>query len=1106
MERALQGRADPEALAHAEGCDACRVRVEEIRANVEFMRGVARSLGERGASAGSSGEPGAGGEAEAVPMGYRMVRVIARGGQGVVYEGVQESTKRRVAIKVLEGSAAGGTGGETSRARRRIEREAEITAGLRHPNLVTVYQGEALANGRYALVMELVEGVEIDAWARGVDAAAAAGVAGGIGAGAEARAVLRSKVRALVAVCDGVHHAHLNGVIHRDLKPANVLMTREGVPRVVDFGIARRPGLDERVTRAGGFAGTLASASPEQVSGDPDAVDARSDVYALGLIVFEVLTGRRPYDTEGSLSGAISAITREPPRAMGTVEPGGQRAGAELEAIVRRALAKRREERYQSAEALKRDLENWLEGRIVEARSASAWYQLRKTASRHRVPAAIAAGFFALVSALAVTAAWSSRALAARGAELADALAASTVQRGRLMGMSGENARAEELLWPEFLRAEGDVQSPGLLRDSSPAVMRAGWALCELMSRHASALYLRTGLMGESVQFEANGNRVRVMSGDGAEEVRRVADGALLAARGPRLKHPRKFVGFASSGRWATISDATGSLLVDVQTGAERELTVDEIQGRLVDATASRLLVNDDASRVSLWSRQPLRKISVLAGPTPGAGNFAFTADESAVIGSLDDTIKLWRADDGGEAGAWRVPPEVWSAAVRPGVTVAVRRPGADDVAAAMLSQVLLFGGASSGGAARAISAHRGLIGGLAYSLDGSVLLTWANERNYRLWDARSGELRWSFENGAPVRARAGVSPDGSLVAWCDVHPGLRVVETRNQGWRRVLGSAGNSVQTVRIRPDGTQAFAAASDGTIRAWAVSSGTPLWTVAPGADGLRDRPAAAQTALCLTRGGEEVLVGSEDGVVSRLDARSGARLGSVSVNGPANLLYASPDGTKAALTCRDGTVRVIDAVTLTPIAELAAHQGRAIEAVFSPDGTRLASVGGDGVLAVWSMPSGRLERRIPVAGVALRAVAFAPDGRSLAVGSDDWKIRLFDAATGQLRRTMTGVKQHVFGLRFDPAGNVLYSCCRDPLIQVWDVRTGAELAVLEGHTDLVMSVDLAADGKTLVSSSADRTVSVWDLEYYRRHLIGNVRLWRDAASGAGAEPRP
>ena len=318
--------------------------------------------------------------------GYEVLERLRHGGQGAVYRARQHATKRTVAIKVLlDGPLA------SERQRARFEREAEVTSRLRHPNIVTLFEHGVVRN-RPDLVMEFVDGLPITDYVLLHDRPP------------------RAVVALCIPVCRAVHHAHQNGVIHRDLNPANILVDEQGVPRVLDFGLAKdlwATDIGAIHSHTGQIVGTLPYLSPEQAGGFDARVDVRSDVYALGVVLYELLSGELPYARGQEWAQLREAIVAHDPRPLSRVlQEGGERAAGvnrDLDTIVRKSLAKEKQERYQSAEALAEDLEHYLAGDAVRARTGSGLYVLRKTLRRHRrVAVAAAACLLTFVVASAV--------------------------------------------------------------------------------------------------------------------------------------------------------------------------------------------------------------------------------------------------------------------------------------------------------------------------------------------------------------------------------------------------------------------------------------------------------------------------------------------------------------------------------------------------------------------------------------------------------------------------------------------------------------------------------------------------------------------------------
>ncbi len=312
--------------------------------------------------------------------GYRLVRELSHGGQGVVYEAVQESTKRKVAIKVLLAGAYA-----SSSARKRFEREVELVAQLKHPNIISVFHAGVASDGCQFYVMDYVRGVPLGRYVR------------------EQKLTLEDTLKLFSTVCGAVQYAHQRGVIHRDLKPSNILVDTDGNPKLLDFGLARlitQP-VETLVSVSQAIIGTLPYMSPEQTRGNPDEIDTRTDVYALGVMLYELLTGGYPYPVAGQMADVLKHIAETPPtppsrrwsttsgvatRSTKRVKPGSCPIDRDIQTVVLKSLAKERTRRYQSPGELGRDIDHYLSGEPLEARGDSLLYIIRKRAAHFRIP------------------------------------------------------------------------------------------------------------------------------------------------------------------------------------------------------------------------------------------------------------------------------------------------------------------------------------------------------------------------------------------------------------------------------------------------------------------------------------------------------------------------------------------------------------------------------------------------------------------------------------------------------------------------------------------------------------------------------------------------
>lgn len=433
-----EGRAE-EIRAHLNICAECAQINEELMAEQSELEGLIRKVDvsttavDATVSTMPSDPPKRSPPMPNIP-GYIINREIHRGGQGIVYQAIQEGTHRKVAIKVLiEGPLA------SQRARRRFEREIELIANLKHRNIVGIFHSGETENGHQFCVMDYVRGLPLTAYASDKDCS------------------LEDVLALFSKVCSAITYAHQHGIIHRDLKPSNILVDSDGEPKVLDFGLAKTLSspADGLVSLTGQIVGTLPYMSPEQAKGNPDEIDTRTDIYSLGVILYELLTGHYPYTVVGNMIDVLKNIAETPPtppsrewksgsgvshRSSGRVRAGKCPIDDEVQTIVLKTLSKEKERRYQSAAEIARDIDRYLHDEPIDAKRDSGWYVLKKSVRKHRTAVLATLAFIVIVAG-----AWVSRHYSEEKHRLAQ------LEAERKLKIAEDKTRATELI--DFGRA-----------------------------------------------------------------------------------------------------------------------------------------------------------------------------------------------------------------------------------------------------------------------------------------------------------------------------------------------------------------------------------------------------------------------------------------------------------------------------------------------------------------------------------------------------------------------------------------------------------------------------------------------------------------------------
>jgi WD40 repeat protein/tRNA A-37 threonylcarbamoyl transferase component Bud32 len=995
---------------HLEACARCAAAADRLDAAPDpFLRSLRQHLPSTMPPPGADPTAGPAGPEEWPRLpGYEVLAPLGRGGMGVVHKARQVRLNRPVALKQLR------TNGDRELARARIE--AEALARLQHPHIVQIY--EVLENeGRVYLALELVEG-----------GALGEKLGGKPQPPREAAALVQTLARA-------AHYAHGRGIIHRDLKPANVLLTPDGVPKIADFGLARLLAGDVRETREGEVLGTPAYMPPEQAAGKVEAVSPATDVYSLGVVLYEALTGRVPFQGVDVLDTLLLARTQEPvpPRRL------RPRIPRDLETICLKCLQKELLRRYASAGALADDLGRFLAGEPVRARPAPPWERAWRWARRRPAVAGLSAAVVLVGLAALVLVSWQWRQAEGRRQRAEEAEARLALRQGQALCEQGDVGRG--LLW--LARSLERAANAGATNLERPLrVNLAEWGRLLRPQRpplpnDASVLW---------VAFDPTGRTLLAACKDACVHCWDVAEGKEV---GPALEVPR-----LSPATWAGVVEHSPD-------------------GRTV-AVAS----ND---YVTLWDAATHQRLGAPLAHRPGMiWGLAF----------FPDGKRLATCSDDGTA-------QVWDLATRKVVLGPLRHggpPGYYTLAVSPDGQTLVTAGEDgrvvrwqtwNGKPSRPdLLQDKGVVSAV-FSPDGKGLLTSTRAGTLHFWDLATARATQLPRQGIETSAAA-MSPDGR---WFATGTSFGIVRLWQTDALRTVGRSYRcpaKVAALAFSPDGRRLAVGMEQGGIVV--VDLPPSLEVVAPTTLG------APIHAVVFTPDGRRMLVGTHEDA-GWLDATTNKPVGKFLTNAEGFYMEATalaPDGATLAMgrwsgqkSAWRGRAEVWDAASGRRRWQTADLPNPVGTMAYSPDGRSLFACGRDSSGAgagLWDTATGTGLRPLlaPLGRVRVHRVAFHPDGRSLVVACDDGVARVWDveadAEIGADHRLVHSAA--VTAVACDRAGARVLVGCRDGTACLWDLRTRAALLPPMRQEAQVSAAAFSPDGQTLLTGGADGAARFWD----------------------------
>ncbi len=979
---------------------------------------------------------------------YAVLGFIGEGGMGVVYKARHLKLDRVVALKMIAGTS--------SKLSERFKLEAEAVARLQSPNIVQIFEvGEY--EGQPFLSLELIEGGSLESR-----------LAGRPQSPRESAEMVRTLALA-------VDHAHRQGIVHRDLKPSNILFTADGVVKITDFGIAKRLESDEPFSRDGEILGTPRYMAPEQIGGTGvNRIGPATDVFSLGVILYEMLTGRVPHQSATSYETMTLVCEQEPvpPRRLQPKLP------RDLETITLKCLSKEPAKRYTSARTLAEELARFLAGESILARPVGTPELAYRWARRHPTVSSLA-----LVALLVMTA-------VAFGLWRYDSTLRWYNSELRVTATLAENeadrARAAEKKAEKSAQAEAEQrrQAEAALYFSRITLAKSEWSVNNVVG----AISLLKQCVPKPGQSDLRGWEWRYLMrithaelfslGGHANWVHSLAfsrDGTWLVAGTGLAKGQSKTAHFTTPGSLHIWDTATRLPIRKLEGHSGAILSVDMSPDgqRFASAGADGLVFLWDIKTFkSLLVYKQSPRFPLMTRFAPDGRTLAVADSTSVTLINLGNQEVTQITGSGLAAMPISFSPDGKCLAVKSGLR----------------SMDILD--LPSGKVIRNLQSGEAEPKNLRYSRDGSRLGMSNANGTIIIWESQTGRIIHKIRGHDGEATCLDFSPDGKLLVSGGVDQAVRLWSLGDGLERTVYRGHTFGVRDVAFSPDSRRIASAGQEGVIKFWDVNVDPRGLSVAAGATGewVGD--------LAFTNQGANLAAVLHDrGSLMNWSVAEGALAKQVKISVNKHLEFPrgdsafSRDGRLLAVSDRkdDRLIKLYEVSTGREIRTLAAHTSSLAGLVFNADASRLASTSRDrsredqpGEVKIWDVATGKPLATWPVdSKIQANRLSFNSEGTLIASANADGTIRLWETKGGRETLCINGHHGNVMDVTFSPDGRRLASISRDdPTVRVWDVKTGRNLLTLRGHNHSLTGLTYSPDGRLLASVGFEGLVKLWD----------------------------